>query len=416
MNPYLSWAIVFAVAGSLGWYYNSGSKAKGKIPVKTATAAPGKAESPRSGKKQKRKSNKKPAAQLSPPPSTTKEITRSTTEPDSSAVEGYDNDEEIDRKEFAKRFAAVKTGGLAPSSAAAESGSKAHQRRNKKKNNKVNGIPVSHTSTRASSTTGAEADDDLSSTESPKTDTATRGSEDVSDMLDAPAPKASVLRVTGAAGSEPKKQPPKKESFKPAETKKQRQQRLKNEERKQQVKEAEQERRKLLEKQLHMARELERREAKPVTVTPPTTNAWASPTQTLDATTTGSNGITSSIQAPKVTLLDTFDDTNPASNLTQESPATPREWGQSIPTEEEQMQILGVSSESEWTTVSNRKLRKKGGKSDDSVSESGGSETQPISSVPLSTVETEVTVTQTYIPDILRSGEKGHPLDSDWVA
>ena len=407
MNPYLSWAIVFAVTGSLGWYYSSSnaSKAKAKIPVMRTTTE--RAETPRNVKKQKRKSNKKSAEPSFNPTTETKEKPNSGAGPEPSKAEGYGDDEEIDGKEFAKRFAAVKTGALAPP---AEPGSKA-QKKNRK--NKTNGGPAtgersaSHVSTRASSTTGAEGDDDLSSNESPKVNGGPQKAGDVSDMLEAPTPKASVLRVTGSVESaEPKKQQ-KKETFKPAETKKQRQQRLKNEERKAQVKEAEQERRKLLEKQLHTAREAERRGVKSTTA--PTTNAWAPKETKITAPTP--NGTSS--QLPKVDLLDTFDEATP--ELRQEVPA-PRKWDLSIPTEEEQMQMLGVSSESEWTTVSNKKTKKRGGKGDDSVSESGGSDTLPTPSVPLSVVETEVTVMQTYIPDILRSTVKGHPLDSDWVA
>ncbi|BDD59668.1 hypothetical protein MAP00_004863 [Monascus purpureus] len=406
MNPYLSWAIVVAVAGSLGWYYNSGSKSKTKAPLKPIAEKP---EATQSSKKQKRKNNKK-----APEPATVlkKEEKPEKPEPQLKVEEVDQPDEEIDRKELAKRFTAVKTGALAPSST-----STGKSQKKNKKNKKAAAGPTadgssersaSRVSTRASSTTGADADDDLSPAGSPMVNATVSSAGYVSDMLETPAPAASVLRITGSYESEPAKQ--KAQSSKPTETKKQRQQRLKNEERKRQVQEAEQERRKLLEKQLHAAREAERREAaktKPVA----TTNAWA--TKEVKSNGTDTPKVT---QTAKVELLDTFDE--PASKPNKDAPSASqasKKWDQSIPSEEEQMRILGVSSESEWTTVSNKKTKKKGGKSDESVSEASGSESLPVPSAPLP-AEPKVTVQQTYIPDILRSKVKGHPLDSDWVA
>ena len=107
-------------------------------------------------------------------------------------------------------------------------------------------------------------------------------------------------------------------------------------------------------------------------------------------------------------LLDTFESSAPA----------PKKWQQNLPSEEEQMRLLeATNGNDEWTTVSKVKKqpKKKGGKTDESVSETSASENQsaPVAPVP---VEPRVTVTPTYLPDILRSREKGHPLDSDWAA
>lgn len=413
MNPYLSWAILIAVAGSLGWYYNNnGPRSKTKAPVKPIAE---KTETLSVAKKQKRKNKKSP--EPSPVPTKKSEEKSEKAEPQLKVEEVDSQDEEIDRKELAKRFTAVKTGALSSTSSNA---GKSQKKKNKKKSaaapasqlleSGASERPGSRVSTRASSTTGADADDDLSPAGSPMVNATVPTAGYVSDMLEAPAPAASVLRLTGSLESEPKKQKP--QSFKPVETKKQRQQRLKNEERKRQVQEAEQERRKLLEKQLHTAREAERREAaksKPA----PTTNAWA--TKDVKGTT---NGTPKPAQTPKVDLLDTFDNETPSKSK-QDAPVasqTPKKWDQTLPSEEEQMRLLGVSSESEWTTVSNKKTKKKGGKSDESVSEASGSESQPTPSAAPLPVEPNVTVTQTYIPDILRTGVKGHPLDSDWVA
>jgi hypothetical protein len=103
---------------------------------------------------------------------------------------------------------------------------------------------------------------------------------------------------------------------------------------------------------------------------------------------------------------------------TYESSAPAKKWEQNVPSEEEQMRLLqAANGDDEWTTVSKVKKqpKKKGGKTDESVSETSASEDRsaPVAPVP---AEPRVTVTPTYLPDILRSREKGHPLDSDWAA
>lgn len=162
-----------------------------------------------------------------------------------------------------------------------------------------------------SSTTGADGDDDLSSTNSPAfgaTDSFTNHGE-VSDMLEAPAPGPSVLRLTESTQPQRVAKPRQDKAVQEQESKKQRQRKAKNEARKEELRQAEQERRVLLEKQLRTAREAEGRPAKngvPVSK-PPARNAWSA---SGDA---GSGQ--SSLQAPSLAagsntpLLDTFDDT-----------------------------------------------------------------------------------------------------------
>ncbi|RDW76575.1 uncharacterized protein DSM5745_06567 [Aspergillus mulundensis] len=393
MNPYISWAIVLVVAGSLGWYYSE-VNTKPKNPAKAVLE---KAESVAPAKKQKRKAKKSPETA---PAAVSEKPTFEFKAPEEDEVP----DEEIDHKEMAKRFAAVKNGTSATQFASSESKSQ----KKKKSKTAANLEPsngersASRVSTRTSSTTGADADDDLSSAGSPMVNPTAAGY--VSDMLEAPAPGASVLRVTGNVDSNSQKKKAKAEKFKEVETKKQRQQRQKNEARKQEVQAAEEQRRKLLEKQLHTAREAERREAKSVAANA-AANAWA-PKST--------NGTPRSSpkpeQAPKVELLDTFE---PSSTSTQ-SPATSQQWNQGLPSEEEQMRILGAGNgDDAWTTVGTKKPKKKSGKADES--EVSASESQPTPAAP-TPVEPKVKVTPTYLPDILRSNQKGHPLDSDWAA
>lgn len=384
MNPYLSWAILLVVAGGLGWYYTNGSSPKAKTAVRTAVE---KTEAVVAPKKQKRKP-KAPEPAVAKTPEVKTVVSPPTTEDEQP-------DEDVDRKEMARRLAAIKNG-ISPAAAPT---SKSQKKKAKKAIQLESG---SH----ASSTTGADADDDLSPAASPEVNATVPSAGYVSDMLEAPAPGASVLRVTGNIESEPKKQ--KAQNFKQVETKKQRQNRLKNEARKQQVQEAEEQRRKLLEKQLHTARESERQEA--ARSKPPTSNAWQ--TQGAKTTVNGSSQAASTSAAPAaapVQLLDTFEP--PAAAPVQ------KKWDQNLPSEEEQLRILEASNvDDDWTTVSSKKLsKKKGGKTDESVSEASASESQPAPAAP-APVEPRVTVTPTYLPDILRSREKGHPLDSDWAA
>lgn len=382
MNPYLSWAILLVVAGSLGWYYTTGQTPKAKTAVRAAVE---KTEAVVAPKKQKRKP-KAPEPAVAKKPEVKTVVSPPTTEDDQP-------DEDVDRKEMARRLAAIKNGisPVAPPS-----------KNQKKKAKKAIQL---ESGSHASSTTGADADDDLSPAASPEVSATVPSAGYVSDMLEAPTPGASVLRVTGNLESEPKKQ--KAQNFKQVETKKQRQNRLKNEARKQQVQEAEEQRRKLLETQLHTAREYERQEA--ARSKPPTSNAWL--TQGAKPVVNGSSQPGPAPAAPAaapVQLLDTFEPSTAA--------PVQKKWDENLPSEE-QSRILGSSNtDDDWTTVSSKKVtKKKGGKADESVSEASTSESQPAPVTPVP-VEPRVTVTPTYLPDILRSREKGHPLDSDWAA
>ncbi|KAJ6120660.1 hypothetical protein N7523_004940 [Penicillium sp. IBT 18751x] len=379
MNPYLSWAILLVVAGGLGWYYTNGQAPKAKTAIRTAVEKTEAVVAPA----KKQKARKPKAAE----PAKKSEVKTVVSPP---TTEDEQPDEDVDHKEMARRMAAMKNGTPLPAAPSAKS--------QKKKQKKATQL---ESGSHASSTTGAEADDDLSPAPSPQVNAASSAGY-VSDMLEAPAAGASVLRVTGNMESEPKKQ--KVQSFKQVETKKQRQQRLKNEARKEQVQEAEAERRKLLEKQLHTARESERRET--ARSQAPTSNAWQ--TKAAPKTNGASQPPAAAPVAAPVQLLDTFE---PSATAPQ------KKWDQNLPSEEEQMRILGASGsqvDDEWTTVPSKKTKKKGGKADES--ETSASESQPAPVAPMAAPEPRVTVTPTYIPDILRSREKGHPLDSDWTA
>jgi hypothetical protein len=385
MNPYVSWAIVLVVTGSLGYYYSNTGKPRGRTPVR---AVPEKVEAPAPAPKQK-----KPKPRKSPEPAGA----ASQQQASSPAPPVYtaDDEEDIDTRDFAKRLAAARTG-------VAVGDAKAKPRKEKRSK----AVPAAAAAAAAApvesaaSSNGADADDDLSSTENVAV-----SSTDVSDMLEKPAPGASVLRLTGSVESKEKKQ--KAQVFKPVETKKQRQNRQKNEARKQINQDAEAERRQLLEKQLHTARQSERQEAarqKPAAA--PQSNAWSSASKTNGSP--AAVPVTAAPAASNGALLDTFEPAAPASSS---KPAGT--WTNNLPPEEEQMRILGVSQPDEdWTTVPSKKEKtKKKPKADESVNEASASEAPAVVAESKPTEAALPPVAQVPIPR-----GKNHPLDSDWAA
>lgn len=229
---------------------------------------------------------------------------------------------------------------------------------------KTNGVASSQDMSTASSTTGADADDDLSPAMSPDlraTQTTTPSSTDVSDMLE-PAPKGpSILRITEPANPQPIRQPKAQKAAAEPETKKQRQNRQKNEEKKAMREQAEKERRALLEKQLRTAREAEGRPAKNGlgSSQPPSTNAWNKPASAA------TDSIGPATKQSSVSLLDTFEDvpiavavprgTNGGANGMS---VDEKNWNNDLPSEEEQMRMITeMDSDNAWSTVA------KGGKS-----------------------------------------------------
>lgn len=397
MNPYMSWAILLVVVGGLGWYYTGGPNHKGKPTISKPVVE--KSDAIISSKKPKRKPKKSPEPNgLSTPAAKPEDESRNTPTP-TAATDNKPNDES-DNKDFAMRLSKVKNG--TPIVPATKNGPSKKDRRSQKLNNKKQGsgsseVSGSHISTRSSSTAGADADDDMSPATSPMIAPATG---DVSDMLEAPADGPSVLRLTGSV-EEKKKQKP--QAFKPVETKKQRQQKAKNEAKRLQVEEAEKHRRDLLEKQLKASRTIERLEAAKFKPAIPLENAWT--TKNVPKT----NGVATSpapapVPAPAPAnhdseLLDTFTPVSSgkkpngkktngkavkaqanvqqqssaaqASNAAQASKATSGNWTDELPSEEEQMRMLGaMSSENEWTTVPSKKKDKKTAKGNGDGAES----------------------------------------------
>ncbi|OAP60907.1 hypothetical protein AYL99_05909 [Fonsecaea erecta] len=143
-----------------------------------------------------------------------------------------DEEDGLSNREFAQQLAKAQAGtNLEP---ATSQGANKGERRAAAKSSqgKRNGLEASGLSTETSSTTGRDADDDLSPIGSPSTgpvSTApTSRAGDVSDMLEAPAAKPKILRLTDVKNESPKSAAgASKAPFQPALTKKQRQRQAK---------------------------------------------------------------------------------------------------------------------------------------------------------------------------------------------
>lgn len=395
MEPWQSWALIGAVgAGGYLYYSRSQKPARGRTQKQTiATAAQEQARRPSSvsrdpskGRKQKgkgraldggsqtptdiadgpsasaaaggnEKTSKKKAGKKQP--SNHGKSTAVEVEPPQADDDDVKEDE-MDNKEFARQMAGLKVGDPLKKDAAAGETRKTRKQGKQNEARQTNGKAVDHRMSTTSSTTGADADDDLSPAASPDLGASQMASNagGVADMLEAPAKGPSILRVTPSTQNPPERQQKVKKEAPEPESKKQRQNRKKIEEKKAAREEAEKERRVLLEKQRRTAREAEGRPAKNgLGPAPPTSNAW-SPSAAPKA---------SSAQAPSNTngagtngsLLDTFDEnTKPASSAAGVNGHTQNQksWQKDMPSEEEQMRMLSKMEDDGWNTV------QKGGK------------------------------------------------------
>ena len=400
MEPWQSWAIVGVAGVGAYMYYakskntnrtkgptsfptshsqrrasevreeNSKRRKKGKTTASsdrhTSDAAEGSSQSvPTSGneKTKKRKGGKKGPSQLTQ---------SSTTAGDSSqAVEiGSEDpqDDVMDNREFAKQLSSLKSGTSLQKSASTTETKKSKKlgKQNESllypSNGKVaepSGGTRLHDMSTTSSTTGADADDDLSPATSPAfgATEATKMGGDVADMLEAPVKGPSVLRLTQPSQPKPDRQPKEKKAAPEPETKKQRQRRRKNEEQKAAREEGEKERHILMDNQRRLAREAEGRPAKNGlgTSKAPTANAWVKSMEKTTSEATGSLSNSSGL------LLDTFDNPgefarNSAGTETNDTTAIPKAWNGDIPSEEDQLRMLSEVDDKGWNTV------QKGGK------------------------------------------------------
>lgn len=349
------WATIVAVAGGL--YYISSRNEKSRRPpiakqvARAVETTKGKAKK---AKKAVLQSDGDSDVKSGGEKRKTKKAAAPKAEPQQQSYAAVaDDKDEVDNHEFARQLEAAKTG------TSFTSKSKTETRAKSVKQNKAHDKPVVEQSSdnlTASSTNGADGDDDQSPVQSPNLSATTGGG--VADMLEKPSGGPSVLKISAPtqpalANKKPKKQ---EES---AETKKARQNRQKAEALKAQRAADEAERVKLMEQQRRTARIAEGRAAKDGSSSqaskPPANNSWTVPPATT-------NGVNTSDK--KVQLLDTTEQPTP-NNKEQGT-----KWNTSI-SEEEQIRLINENES--WETVKkDKKARQK--KEQGKVAESSADE------------------------------------------
>ncbi|KAL6718130.1 hypothetical protein ACLMJK_004217 [Lecanora helva] len=410
MDPWKSWAIVGVVGAGAAYYYSQSGKSKrgrdrasslqvghaqryasdarndskdtrkkkGKAkapnvsdqnPSEAAESSSGPSSITTNDRAKKRKGSKQQPSKLAQ--SSAVDVSK---EREAQINEAEGDDEEMSNKEFAQQLMGLKSGTSLKKPATTENESRKMKKQGKNKelpSHAANDIHLqANDSSKApnlsttSSTTGADADDDLSLPVSPDlgaTQATTPSGGDVSDMLEAPSKGPSVLRITQSATSQPAKQTKAKKAAQEPETKKQRQNRQKNEEKKALREQAEKERRILLEKQLRTAREAEGRPAKNglSTSKSPAVNAWDKPS-TLSAQPATSPQIQSS-RSDNGGLLDTFDEdksfldrptTQTNGGVNNDTTDDGKTRNRDLLSEEEQMKMLSeIDDDRSWNTV-----------------------------------------------------------------
>lgn len=265
-------------------------------------------------------------------------------------------DDEVDNREFARQLAKVKEG-----KKFANRSEGAKQKEKSVKQSRANQIDSGLPKEKPSET-AAEADDDQSAISSPETLHADVAG--VSDMLEPTPAGPSVMRITD--GDKVKEKKPKAaKAPEKTETKKQRQNKKKAEAAKEAREDAEKERKALEEKQRRTARIAEGRAAKDGSQFMATNgvNSWSkgAPNGTKETPAHEAG----SLHQP----LDTLEHSNTPAAANIDQPAADESkstWMSSLPSEEEQMEML-KENDDEWSTVPSKssKRGKKGTESGD---------------------------------------------------
>ncbi|KAK0630146.1 hypothetical protein B0T17DRAFT_486923 [Bombardia bombarda] len=287
------------------------------------------------------------------------------------------SDDGVDNREFARQLASIKAGTNlnTPKKAEEKRQKSVKQSRARVIEDKAEIKPVSA----PSSTAGADADDDESSAASPEVTAA--DSAGIADMLESKASGLSVLRLTDTDKVKQKAAKAAKAPEK-TETKKQRQNRLKAEAAKVAREDAEKERKVALEAQRRLARVSEGRAAKDGSAfmaSQAAQSAWSG------SATNGTAGSVTNGDSEPVQPLDTFENISYSEvasppKASPEVPSKPDSWITSLPSEEEQLELL--RGEEAWNTVKTKKTTK-GKKSGAATEGTAEAERQPLQAAPV---------------------------------
>ncbi|KAK7417931.1 hypothetical protein QQX98_004233 [Neonectria punicea] len=332
-------------------YQVSTSKNKkrvGTTPAKVTKISP--SEQPR---KEDRKKKQRMASFTSEAQESSKKAAKSKTsapepEPNAWLSNAQDNaSDEAENLKFARQLAKVQEG---TKFASKSDGGK--QREKYVKQSRANQVAdtAEKKESPPSSTAGADADNDASPATSPEVGPAVAG--DVSDMLEPVSSRPPILRLTDTAPKNQKQKVTK--AAEPVESKKQRQNRKKAEAAKAAREESEKERKTLEEKQRRTARIAEGRAAKDGSQFMAANGTKSSWTQGAPSTAPVAQK-TNGFHQP----LDTFDQsaTSTSAKSSTAAKSTDGSWISSLPSEEEQMEML-KSDEDEWSTVKTKSSKK----------------------------------------------------------
>lgn len=402
MEPWQNWAIVCVAGAGAYLYYsrsNTGKRGRRRTSVVQELGSKRDSKTPVDIKDQRRRGDTVGArdqansdiAEISPSSTLSKgkgrakkrkglrdnsgvqdSVARADHSPELEDNSGNADNDGMDNMEFAKQLSSLKTGTSVTKPPNTNDSGKTKKVGKRGEavtvpsdgHSGLNGVRNSKDISNASSTTGADGDDDLSPTHSPllRATLGTKVSGDVSDMLEAKPKGPSVLRLTEPSEPQVVRQAKPQKSVQEQETKKQRQHRKKNEEKKLAREEAEKERRIALEKQLRTAREAEGRPSKNglSPSKPPTTSVWTKPNGEAVSS-------SSSVAEINSTLLDTFDEntssavkTIPQEHGGNSVAASSKVWEREMPSEEEQMRLLNeMDGNDGWSTVKKATKSKK---------------------------------------------------------
>ncbi|KAM0424722.1 hypothetical protein ACHAPT_010032 [Fusarium lateritium] len=354
-----AYVAIFSVSYACYYRYSQKHQAK-PAPVRTVKSQQAEPRKEDRKKKQRMENFASEAQEASKKASQAKE---GANKPDTSAwlSNSNDKDDNVDNHEFARQLAKAKEG--TKFAAKADAGKQREKSVKQSRANKIVGATEDKESA-PSSTTGADADDDQSPVTSPELGPAVAVAGDVSDMLEAAPARHSILRLTDTEEKKQNKKTAKAPA--PVETKKQRQNRKKAEAAKAAREETEKERKVLEEKQRRAARIAEGRAAKDgsqFVAAQAAKSAWkeGAPKAPEAAKTNG-------FHQP----LDTYEHA-PASAANAPKPAGGN-WAESLPSEEEQIEML-KDNDDDWSTVKTKS--KKAPKSAPSVESSDEPSTRP---------------------------------------
>lgn len=413
MYPILSWSIVL-ILGGLAVYAYKPELLKKVLPANTLPAQTSPATSKQANKKQKSKKPKgvqevleeavnktqsgsddtraKKKRKITAPVGPT--VTATTAQGESKEIP-RDTGNDIDDKAFAQQLAKAQAG------TKLQSGSQQQQKATAPKRGAATLQPKKSedvlSTAELSSTTGQDADDDLSSVESPQQKPAS--GRDISDMLEAPAAAPTTLRLTNVTDESKKAKQPSKQ-FEAVQSKKKRNEQARREEQKRLREESDRIHEQKKQDQLRRARMAEgtSNQTKANTFT---SNAWqtkapdsnqskvaAAPLlDTFEPSASGSvapSGVQTASMSSKVP-------TNNATSLKAEVGAGAagalaasgreqggnNEWAEGMSEAEQLQKLRDQEQDDAWESVTNKKSKKKNKAENDTSSEASFSASQP---------------------------------------